>query len=40
MNFDYGSPDGVFTSWEEDEDWLEQLYQREEDIAMEEDIQD
>ena len=38
--YDYSSPDGVFTSYEEDEEWLEQLYQREEYIAMEEDIQD
>lgn len=40
MGFSYDSPDGIFTSWEEDEEWLEQLYQREEDIAVEEDIQD
>ena len=40
MNFDYASPDGIFASYEEDEEWLEQLYQREEDIATQEDIQD
>ena len=34
MNYD--SPDGIFTSWEEDEEWLNDLYQREEDIAVEE----
>ena len=38
MNYD--SPDGIFTSWEGDEEWLNELYQREEDIAVEEDIQD
>ena len=40
MGFSYDSPDGIFNSWEEDEEWLEQLYQRGEDIAVEEDIQD
>lgn len=28
--------DGTFKSWEEDEEWLNDLYQREEDIATQE----
>jgi len=40
MGFSYDSPDGIFTSWEEDEEWLNDLYQREEDIATQEDYEE
>lgn len=36
IRFDYDSPDGISTYWEENEEWLSDEYQRQEDEAMEE----
>ena len=40
IRFNYDSPDGLDYNYEEDEEWLLDLYQREEDVATQENYED